>query len=120
MAFNVTLYFCFIAKNCLKPCHQQHLNCSLLGITFDVRASNCNDRGLPKTMSTNKNCKRLKLSCAKLRSKCNGKLGSSLGNSASAKKCKKKLPSWDKNILVKYLCTKSCKECGKPSYHLSK
>ena len=93
---------------------------SILGITVQVRASNCKDRGLPKKLSKDRNCKRLKLSCNKLRSKCNGKLGSSLGNSASARKCLKKLSSSEKNTMVKSYCNKSCKECGKPTFHSSK
>ena len=89
----------------------------ILGITIEVRANNCQDRGLPRKLSKDKNCKRLKLSCTKLKSKCNGKLGSSLGKSASAKKCRKKLSSAEKNTRVKSFCNKSCKECGKPSFY---
>lgn len=110
------------AKNLfyLENCHKQHLIYSILGITVEVRASNCKDRGLPRRLSKDKNCKRLKLSCTKLKSKCNGKLGSNLGNSASARKCRKKLSSSERNTRVKSFCNKSCKECGKPSLNLSK
>ena len=93
---------------------------SILGITIQVRASNCKDRGLPQKMSKDRNCKRLKASCNKLKSKCNGKLRSSLGKSASSKKCLKKLSSSEKNTKVKSYCNKSCKECGKLSFHSSK
>ena len=86
---------------------------SFLERSLEVGANICKDIGLPKRLSKDKNCKRLKLSCSKLRSKCNSKLGSSLGKSASAKRCLKKLSSSEKNQRVKSYCNKTCKECGK-------
>ena len=89
---------------------------SFLERSLEVRANICKDIGLPKRLSKDKNCKRLKLSCSKLRSKCNSKLGSSLGfpkASASAKKCSKKLSSSERNRRVKSYCSKTCKECGR-------
>ena len=89
---------------------------SFLERSLEIRANICKDIGLPKRLSKDKNCKRLKLSCSKLRSKCNNKLGSSLGKSASAKKCSKKLSSSERNRRVKSYCSKTCKECGRYNF----
>ena len=105
---------------CRKNNSTDYLTYSISGITIRDFPIFCYDVRLPKKLSTDKNCKRLKVSCKKLTSKCNVKLGSSLGNSASARKCLKKLSSSQKNTKVKSWCEKSCKECGKLSFHSSK
>ena len=65
-------------------------------------------------MSKNPGCKRLKLSCTKLKSKCNSKLGAALGNSNLGKICKKALKGKAQKRVNEY-CQKTCRKCGKLS-----
>ena len=69
---------------------------------------------LPSVMSKNKGCKRLKLSCTKLKSKCNSKLGAALGNSNLGKICKNALKGNAQKRVNEY-CQKTCRKCGKLS-----
>ena len=71
----------------------------------------CKNR-LPKKMRKNKNCKKLKLNCEKLKDKCDETLGTALGNSKKAKKCRKALKNKAKRK-VNDFCELTCKRCGK-------
>ena len=83
-------------------------------IQFDFVCSfaGCKD-ALPSKMKSNSNCKKLKMTCTKLKSKCSSKLGSALGNSSNGKKCKSALGSLA-NKRVKEFCKKTCTKCSKP------
>ena len=118
---SIHLFSYFVLENNSKPLN--NVCSSILGITIEVRGCGCADWGFQKEygpFQKYKDCKRLKISCRKLRSKCNAKIGSSLGNSASAKRCLRKLHPSTKNVKVKDYCKKTCKVCGKPNLHLSK
>ena len=67
-------------------------------------------------MSKNPGCKKLKLTCTKLKNKCDSKLGKLwvLNNSKSAKKCKKALKGKSQKKVNEF-CTKTCWGCGKLS-----
>ena len=65
-------------------------------------------------MTKNNDCKSLKLSCSKLKNKCNSKLGVVLDDSKSAKMCKKALKGKTQNRVNEY-CQKTCRKCGKLS-----
>ena len=71
----------------------------------------CKDQ-LPSKMTSDSNCKKLKKTCAKLKSKCSSKLGSAIGTSSTAKKCKNKLGS-NANKKVRDFCKITCNQCGK-------
>lgn len=81
-------------------------------VTTGPNFAGCEDKGLPVAFTEKKACKKLKLSCSELFSKCDMKLKSSLGNTKKARRCKKKLSPTERNSLVKSFCNKSCKECG--------
>ena len=75
----------------------------------------CKDE-LPTKMASNKNCKKLKKTCPALRRKCRKALGSTLGSSKTAKRCKTALGS-AQNSKVRSYCKKTCNyECGKTSF----
>ena len=78
---------------------------------FGIGCSN----DLPSVMSKNGNCKKLKLECWKLKKKCNSKLGTVLGKSKSAKKCKKALKG-NSNKKVDEFCNTTCKTCSMLSH----
>jgi len=65
---------------------------------------------LPSVMTKNNDCKSLKLSCTKLKNKCNSKLGAVLDDSKSAKMCKKALKGKTQNRVNEY-CQKTCRKC---------
>ena len=71
---------------------------------------------LPPVMKKNAYCKKLKLSCLKLKNKCSDALSVAIGNSQNAKKCKKALDELGKEN-VGVFCTNTCETCGK--YHLN-
>lgn len=76
----------------------------------DGVARACKD-SLPNKMTSNSNCKKLKKTCAKLKSKCSSKLGNALGSSNNAAKCKTALGS-KKNTKVKVYCPLTCGTCA--------
>ena len=72
----------------------------------------CKD-DLPTKMTSDKNCKKLRKPCPKLKSHCTKTLGSALGSSAKAKKCRTALKR-AKNSKVRNYCQKTCNyQCGK-------
>ena len=62
-------------------------------------------------MKTNKNCKKLNLTCQKLKGKCSKKLNVAIGNSRTAKKCKTNLKD-NGNEKVDSFCALQCKICN--------
>merc|ERR1712126_8370 len=74
-----------------------------------VRNKGC-PNNLPSVMSKNPGCKRLKLSCTKLKNKCNSKLGAALDNSNSAKICKNALKGNAQKRVDKF-CQETCNKC---------
>ena len=71
----------------------------------------CKDR-LPIKMNTDKNCKRLNKTCSNLKYVCYLRLGSAIGISDYAYKCRYAL-GYRKNKKVEDFCKKSCHKCGK-------
>ena len=65
-------------------------------------------------MSSDKDCKKLNISCSKLRNKCEKNLGDAIGPSTNtnAKKCKTALGN-DAKKEVEEFCKITCNECGK-------
>ena len=63
-------------------------------------------------MKTNENCKKLNLTCWKLKGKCSKKLNVAIGNSKPAKKCKTNLKD-NGNKKVDSFCALQCKICNK-------
>jgi len=75
----------------------------------DGRAS-CKD-SLPSKMTSNSNCKKLKKTCSNLKNKCSSKLGTAIGSSTTAKKCKSALGS-NANKKVREFCKIRCSQCA--------
>ena len=71
---------------------------------------------LPPVMKKSAHCKKLKLSCLKLKNKCSDALSVAIGISENAKKCKKALDELGKEN-VDVFCANTCETCGK--YYLS-
>ena len=68
-------------------------------------------------MTGNNNCKNLKITCSKMKSKCSLKLANVFGSSKNARKCKTALGN-QKNAKVNTYCKKTCNKCGKQNINI--
>lgn len=69
-------------------------------------------------MTAHTNCKKLGLTCSKLSNKCESTLGTALGTSNNAKKCKKNGLGNDKSKNVNTFCPDACGMCGKCTFQI--
>jgi len=77
---------------------------------FQYVESNCHD-ALPSKFTSNNKCKKLKKTCSNLKSKCDLKLKTALGNSDNARMCKTAI-GLDGNSVVRQFCKISCGLCA--------
>ena len=78
---------------------------------FETYVIGCKNE-LPAKMKSESSCKNLKKSCSNLKNECTSKLGSALGSSERAKRCRTALGS-AKNRKVQSFCKIACNKCGK-------